>query len=152
MSSGPRTQNEITEAVKRIPGIMKWLGQLDEKIKNLNVSTPVDNSAMETKIADLTKTFHNELNEVKTLLELTSKSADSSVEQIDNLFKKQEAKLAKQQKEFENGMAKSIVVMEQKIIDLSKLITNTTKTNTTKTNTTKNNRTISQSNNKGDNE
>ena len=49
-------------------------------------------------------------------------------------------------------MAKSIVVMEQKIIDLSKLITNTTKTNTTKTNTTKNNRTISQSNNKGDNE
>lgn len=138
MSLGPRTQNEITEAVKRIPGIMKWLGQLDEKVKNLNVSEPIDTNLIDEKLAelvdDLSKTFTKELDEA---IQSLAKSSQADNERVDieknDAFKKLETKITKQQKEFEQTVLKSIEAMEQKIIDLSKQLVNNSKTTKTTT-------------------
>lgn len=153
MSLGPRTQNEITTAITKIPGILKWLGQLDEKVKNLDdmatKSLPKNNDVKEA-ITELTKNFNTE---IEILRENITKLV--SINQLANMVKlleKQKASLTKQQTDFEKEIKRTISNLEKKIIDLSTQNINTSETvkNTRNTKNTRKTKESVESNNKGE--
>lgn len=116
MSTGPKTQNDITAAIKQIPRLLKWVGQLDEKLKNMPTQENVDLSLLEISI----KNLDSKLSEINLKLKDTKRMSG---------LENQVAELTKNIKTMESNTDKLVKALDKKIIDLSAKITNSKKDN-----------------------
>lgn len=107
MSLGPRTQNEITDAVRKVPGILKWLAQLEEKIKNNGGNSSNELEGVVTSLTELQSVSDKQASLMATL--------DKKVQDLTKDFDKKVQGLTK---DFDKKLSlaeKTIASLEKKI-------------------------------------
>lgn len=122
MSQAPRSQNEITNVVKKFPGLFSWVEKINERVKELEaaaadtVSTTVESvktvaveefDKLSNKVTSFGKSIDDVSTEVKKIA-VMGKDLFSLKKEIDNL------------KEKVKTTEDKVKTLEKKIVDLEK--------------------------------